>query len=229
MIEPIIILGKFLVITILCLFSFFSGVSTLLSGGQEVNAGSGIIYSVLATAGCYLVYLYLKKKQKLNGSGLVDAESQQWLMDTFLSLAVLAGFILSFGLGYSKYQNLQPFMDPLMVIIVSGYFLKVPITNMGRKIREVLDMKADDKYLDLCEEIVDGLEKKYKFQESFLRVSKSGPKLFIEIDFVVSPEGWQPSLSEQDQIREEILLQMQPISLKKWLNVAFTNNRKWAI
>lgn len=229
MIEPIIILGKFLVITILCLFSFFSGVSTLLSGGQEVNAGSGMIYSVLATAGCYLVYLYLKKKQKLNGSGLVDAESQQWLMDTFLSLAVLGGFVLSFGLGYSKYQNLQPYMDPLMVIIVSGYFLKVPITNMGRQIREVLDMKADDKYLDLCEEIVDDIEKKYKFQESFLRVSKSGPKLFIEIDFVVSPEAWQPSLSEQDQIREEILLQMQPISLKKWLNVAFTNNRKWAV
>jgi cation diffusion facilitator family transporter len=229
MIEPIIILGKFLVITILCLFSFFSGVSTLLSGGQEVNAGSGMMYSVIATAGCYLVYLYLKKKQKSNGSGLVDAESQQWLMDTFLSLAVLAGFVLSFGLGYSKYQNLQPFMDPLMVIIVSGYFLKVPITNMGRQIREVLDMKADNKYLDLCEEIVDGLEKKYKFQESFLRVSKSGPKLFIEIDFVVSPEAWQPSLSEQDQIREEILLQMQPISLKKWLNVAFTNNRKWAV
>lgn len=229
MIEPIIILGKFLVITILCLFSFFSGVSTLISGGQEVNAGSGILYSVIATAGCYLSYLYLKKKQKVNGSGFVEAESQQWLMDTYLSFAVLAGFALSFGLGYTKYQDLQPFMDPIMVIIVSAYFLKVPITNMGKQIREVLDMKADDKYLDLCEEIVAGIEEKYEFQESFLRVSKSGPKLFIEIDFVVSPEAWQPSLSEQDQIREDILLQMQPISLKKWLNVAFTNNRKWAI
>jgi cation diffusion facilitator family transporter len=229
MIEPIIILGKFLVITILCLFSFFSGVSTLISGGQEVNAGSGIIYSVIATAGCYLVFLYLRKKQKLNGSGLVDAESQQWLMDTFLSMAVLGGFILSFGLGYSKYQNLQPYMDPLMVIIVSGYFLKVPITNMGRQIREVLDMKADDKYLDLCEKIVDEMEEKYHFQESFLRVSKSGPKLFIEIDFVVAPENWQPTLSDQDKIREEILSRMQPISLKKWLNIAFTNDRKWAV
>ena len=229
MIEPIIILGKFLVITILCLFSFFSGVSTLISGGQEVNAGSGIIYSVIATAGCYLVFLYLRKKQKLNGSGLVDAESQQWLMDTFLSMAVLGGFILSFGLGYSKYQNLQPYMDPLMVIIVSGYFLKVPITNMGRQIREVLDMKADDKYLDLCEKIVDEMEEKYHFQESFLRVSKSGPKLFIEIDFVVAPENWQPTLSDQDKIREEILSRMQPISLKKWLNIAFTNDRKWAL
>ena len=229
MIQPIIILGKFLVITILCLFAFFSGLSTLLSGGQEVDAGSGLIYSLIATVGCYLVHLFLTRKQKANGSGLVEAESQQWLMDTFLSFAVLGGFVLALGLGYTKWDYLTPYMDPLMVIVVSGYFLKVPITNMGLQIREVLDMKADTKYLDLCEQIVTDIEKEYNFQESFLRVSKSGPKLFIEIDFVVSPEGWQPTLAEQDNIREEILTKMKPISLKKWLNVAFTNDRKWAV
>ena len=229
MIQPIIILGKFLVITILCLFAFFSGLSTLLSGGQEVDAGSGLIYSLIATVGCYLVHLFLTRKQKANGSGLVEAESQQWLMDTFLSFAVLGGFVLALGLGYTKWDYLTPYMDPLMVIVVSGYFLKVPITNMGLQIREVLDMKADTKYLDLCEQIVTDIEKEYNFQESFLRVSKSGPKLFIEIDFVVSPEGWQPTLAEQDDIREEILTKMKPISLKKWLNVAFTNDRKWAV
>lgn len=229
MIEPIIILGKFLVITILCLFAFFSGVSTLLSGGQEVNAGSGLVYAFIATVGCYVVHIFLVKKQKVNGSGLVEAESQQWLMDTFLSLAVLLGFVLSLGLGYTQYSHLMPYMDPLMVIVVSGYFLKVPITNMGLQIREVLDMKADTKYLDLCQEIVAEIEKEYQFKESFLRVSKSGPKLFIEIDFVVAPEGWQPNLAEQDNIREEILSKMKPISLKKWLNVAFTNDRKWAV
>lgn len=229
MIEPIIILGKFLVITILCLFALFSGVSTLLSGGQEVNAGSGLIYAFIATTSCYAIHLVLKKKNKIIPSGFIDAESQQWLMDTFLSLAVLVGFLLSLGLGYTKYNYLMPYMDPLMVIVVSAYFLKVPITNMGLQIREVLDMKADNKYLELCEQIVAGIEKEYNFQESFLRVSKSGPKLFIEIDFVVSPEGWQPSLAEQDDIREEILTNMKTITLKKWLNVAFTNDRKWAL
>lgn len=229
MIEPVIILGKFLVISILCLFSFFSGFSTILSGGQDVNAGSGVFYSLIAVIGCFLVYYFLNKKHKQNHSGLVNAEAQQWLMDTYLSLAVLAGFLLSFGLGYTDYKSLQPYMDPLMVVIVSGYFLKVPITNMGRQIREVLDMKAENKYFELCQEIVLGIENKYNFNESFLRVSKSGMKLFIEIDFVVSPDAWQPRLSDQDQIREEILNQMSSISLKKWLNVAFTNDRKWAV
>lgn len=229
MIEPIIILGKFLVITILCLFSFFSGVSTFLSGGQEVSAGSGMLYAFLATTGCYVVHIFLKRKHRTIASGLVEAESQQWLLDTFLSLAVFAGFILSYILGFTAYAHFQPYMDPIMVMLVSAYFLKVPITNMGIQIRELLDMAADDKYYDLCDEIVDGIEKKYRFQESFLRVSKSGPKLFIEIDFVAAADGWHPTLAEQDQIREEILAQMKPISLKKWLNVAFTADRKWAV
>ena len=229
MIEPVIILGKFLVITILCLFSFFSGFSTILSGGQDVNAESGVFYSLIAVLGCFVVYYFLKKKHSHNHSGLVEAEAQQWLMDTYLSLAVLAGFLLSFSLGYTNYKFLQPYMDPLMVVIVSAYFLKVPITNMGRQIREVLDMKAENMYFELCQETVEKIENKYKFQESFLRVSKSGPKLFIEIDFVVSPDAWQPSLAEQDQIREEIITQMNLISIKKWLNVAFTNDRKWAV
>lgn len=229
MIEPVIILGKFLVITILCLFSMFSGISTLLSGGQEVSAGSGLIYSFLATLGCYLFYFFLKKKKDSIESGLVEAEAQQWLMDTYLSLAVLMGFLLAYGMGFTQYDYLMPYMDPLMVVLVSGYFLKVPITNMGRQIKEVLDMKAEDKYMALCKKIVDGIESKYGFSESFLRVSKSGTKLFIEIDFVVAPGGWQPSLEDQDLIRQEIVDQMRPISLKKWLNVAFTMDRKWAI
>lgn len=229
MIEPVIILGKFLVITILCLFSMFSGISTMLSGGQEVSVGSGLIYSFIATLGCYFFYFFLHKKVDKFESGLVEAEAQQWLLDTYLSLAVLIGFLLAYGMGFTQYDYLMPYMDPLMVVLVSGYFVKVPITNMGRQIKEVLDMKAEDKYMVLCKKIVDGIESKYGFSESFLRVSKSGTKLFIEIDFVVAQGGWQPNLEDQDLIRQEIIDQMRPITLKKWLNVAFTLDRKWAI
>lgn len=229
MIEPVIILGKFLVITILCLFSLFSGISTLLSGGQSVNAGAGIIYAFLATLGCFLFYKFLDLKNRNIQSGLTLAESQQWLMDFFLSLAVLVGFVISFLLGFTRYKHLMPFADPLMVIMVSAYFLKVPFSNIWKQIKELIDMKADEKYMTLCKQIVEKVETKYDFHESFLRVSKSGSKLFIEIDFVVLPTGWHPSLQDQDDIRQEILDYLQPITLKKWLNVGFTLDRKWAV
>ena len=229
MMEPMVILGKFLVIGILCLFAFFSGLTALLSGGHEVDNVSGAIYAILAAVGCYLVYFFLHRKGKNMDSGFVDAESQQWLMDFFLSLAVLAGFVSGYFMENTPLASYTRFIDPLMVMLLSGYFLKVPITSIGKQVREVLDMAADEKYLKRCREIVGQLEEKYGFEESFLRVSKSGQKLFIEIDFVVNPKAWQPTLSEQDMIREEILSRLQEVPLVKWLNVAFTNDRKWAL
>lgn len=229
MIEPLVILTKFLVIAALCLFALFSGISTMLSGGQQVDPGSGMLYAFIASSICMATYLYIRKEQRRLNSGFVLAELQQWLMDFYLSFAVLLGFSLSFLLLYMGYNDLVHYMDPLMVILVSAYFLKVPIVSMGKQLKEVLDMTAEEQYTLKIEEITGRIQIQYKFQETFTRVAKSGTKLFIEIDFVLSPEGWQPTLLEQDAIREEIMGQMRDISLKKWLNVAFTLDRKWAV
>lgn len=229
MIEPLVILAKFVVIAALCLFALFSGISTMLSGGQEVNPGSGMLYAFIASALCLGTYFYMRSQQRRLNSGFILAELQQWLMDFFLSFAVLIGFSLSYLLLYLGHEQFVPYMDPLMVILVSAYFLKVPIVSMGKQLKEVLDMTAEEKYTLKIEKIVEQIRLRHKLEETFTRVAKSGPKLFVEIDFVLSHEGWQPSLLEQDAIREEIMSQMGEIELKKWLNVAFTLDRKWAV
>lgn len=229
MIEPLVILAKFVVIAALCLFALFSGISTMLSGGQQVDPGSGMLYAFIASSICMATYLYIRKQQRRLNSGFVLAELQQWLMDFYLSFAVLLGFSLSYLLLYLGYDDLVPYMDPLMVILVSAYFLKVPIVSMGKQLKEVLDMSAEEKYTLKIEEITEQIRLQYKFEETFTRVAKSGTKLFIEIDFVISPDGWQPGLPEQDAIREDIMSQLSDVSLKKWLNVAFTLDRKWAV
>ncbi len=229
MLEPLVILVKFVVITILCLFAFFSGFKSLIAGGQEVDPQSSILYAIIASISSLLVYLYFRKKQKTNASGFVKAETEQWLMDSFLSLAVMVGFVIALGMGYFGYAHLMPYVDPVMVMLISAYVLKVPLINISKKIKEILEMSADDEYLGICENVVENTEKQHHFQESFLRVSKSGPKLFIEMDFVVHPSGRQPTLSEQDQIREEISRQLSVISLQKWLVICFTLDRKWAV
>lgn len=60
-------------------------------------------------------------------------------------------------------------------------------------------------------------------------MAKSEPKLFVEIDFVITAGGWEPDLSGQDKIREEIVAGIGEVSLKKWLNVAFAKDRERAL
>jgi cation diffusion facilitator family transporter len=229
MIEPLVILAKFAVITMLCLFALFSGITSIISGGQAVDPASGMLYALIASSSCMGVYLYLAKKQRLLHSGFVAAEAEQWLMDFYLSFAVLLGFIAAWFIASTRFQHVLPYVDPVMVVLVSAYALKVPLSQMGKQVREVLDMSAEDHYTLRIETVVKAIETKYHFTESFARVAKSGPKLFVEIDFVVGADGWEPSLEEQDRIREEIVAGIGELSLKKWLNVSFTKDRKWAV
>ena len=77
--------------------------------------------------------------------------------------------------------------------------------------------------------MINQIEKKYKFKESFLRVSKARKTLWVEVDFVVDKDSKIATIQEQDLVREEISQKIHHLGYDKWLTVAFTVDRKWAI
>ncbi|WP_096435011.1 cation diffusion facilitator family transporter [Alteribacter populi] len=229
MLEPLVIIVKYFIILILCLFALSSAVSDLLSGGREVDPGFALLYAIVATVGGFIVYRFLKAGQKKIKSGFVEAESNQWLMDTLLSAGVMIGFFIAFLLTLTPFAHLTAFVDPLMVILVSGYFIKVPVTSIKQQLREVLEMSPGEEIKSILEESTQRIERKYQFDETHLRVSKVGSKLFIEVDFVVNEVSKDLTIAQQDQIREELTFHIQDLNFTKWLTVSFTNDRKWAI
>lgn len=229
MLEPLVLVGKFLVISALCIYAIFSGLSALIAGGQEVNISAGLLYASIATFGSFGGYFFLQKRQIRLNSGLVQAEIQQWKMDSYLSLAVLVGFVIALALPYAGRESWTRFVDPVLVILASGFLLRIPLMQLREKSRELLDMTANEHYTGAVELVVEDIRARKGYLETFTRVAKSGPKLFVEIDFVVAPGHPGPSLQEQDDIRQEIMDAMDAFSIKKWLTVAFTADRKWAV
>jgi predicted Co/Zn/Cd cation transporter (cation efflux family) len=93
----------------------------------------------------------------------------------------------------------------------------------------MLEMAPDKELYEFIKNVVASLSSKYLIEESVVRVSKVGSKLFIEIDFIVLPEKWEPTLKEQDDIREQLVIELKPLHLRKWITVSFMNNKKWAL
>ncbi|WMJ75527.1 cation transporter [Cytophagaceae bacterium ABcell3] len=62
MIEPVVIVFKFIMIGLLCIFSIFTAIRDLLAGGRALDLDLASLYSLLALAGCYGFYLYLRKR-----------------------------------------------------------------------------------------------------------------------------------------------------------------------
>lgn len=229
MIEPLIVIIKSLAIFIMCIYSLTGSIKDLINGGNEVQYGYALIYALISTLGCGIAYFFLKKKGKAINSSLVNIESSQWLMDTLLSLGVLVGFLIANIIKPTEFIWFNKYLDPLMVIICSSVFIKMPIKSLGDGLKELLEFKADDSITLEIDKLVEGIEREYNFEDTITRVSKTGNDLRIEIDFIYNEESNIKALDEMDGVREKIFNSLSHINYEKWLNVSFTKDKKWAI
>jgi len=229
MIEPLIVIIKSLAIFIMCIYSLTGSIKELIAGGNEVQYGYALIYALISTLGCGIVYFFLKKKGKAINSSLVNVESSQWLMDTLLSLGVLVGFLIANIIKHTEFIWFNKYSDPLMVIVCPSLFIKMPIKSFSDGLKEILEFKADDSITLEIDKLVEGIEREYNFEEAITRVSKTGNDLRIEIDFIYNEESNIKALDEMDSLREKIFNSLSHINYEKWLNVSFTKDKKWAI
>ena len=227
--EPIVISIKSLIIAIMCLYSLVGAVKSIISGGNNLEFGLAIIYSIVSVIGCGAISLYMKVKSKALSSELIKAEFTQWFMDTALSAAVLVGFIIGIAISNTKLNFLNPYIDPVMTVAASLLCIRIPIKIFIESFKEVICVKANDEINDDIYVLVKEIEEEYKFEDSITRVSKVGRELRIEIDFVYNKDSKLKTLDQMDNVREEINDAIKHIDYKKWLNVSFTGNKKWAI
>ncbi|TMW73003.1 cation diffusion facilitator family transporter [Alteribacter natronophilus] len=229
MIEPFVILIKYAVITVLILLAGIFAVSDLAAGGRDVALGSALAYSVLSTVACFGYVFYIRFKNREAITNFVRAEMNQWLMDGYLSLGVFAGFIGAVLLQGTGLDALVPFVDPILVLIVSLLLLKVPLVYMYRSFREIIGMSDTDETAGRVKAVVQKMERQYKMKESFTRISRAGSGIYIDIDFVITASCSAASVREQDKLREILSAELKEITGDPWLTVTFTADRKWAL
>ena len=227
--RPIVVIIKSTVLILMCSISLINSLKTIFLGGNSIEISFAILYTIISIIGWGSIYLYMYVSSKKINSDILKAESNQWLMDGLISLGVFIGFILVLILKRTSLSFLCNYIDPLMVIISSSLFLKFPITSLCNSFKEVIRGKASDDIYDQITKVVKDIENEYSISESVTRVSKIGNMLRIEIDFILSKHSKIDTIEEMDKIRDRVEYSTNTINLKKWLNISFTRNRKWAV
>ncbi|SDH65662.1 cation diffusion facilitator family transporter [Alteribacillus bidgolensis] len=226
-IKPLVIIFKASAIIAMCLFAFSTSIIDLFKGGREVVIGSAALYALIATVLCAVIYSFMKNKQ--GNSEFVKAEAAQWLMDTILSGAVLIGFVIALLLKQTTFAFLTPYVDPIMVLIISLYFLKVPFQMLIKNAKELLWMAPSAQIQLQITQAVQETKEKYNIFEDFTRVTKVGKTIFIEIDFVLGEHTSIQTVDEFDRVREELYQKLQMEGHTNWFTLSFTKDRKWAL
>ncbi|RBI65437.1 cation transporter [Vreelandella sulfidaeris] len=137
-VEPLAVLLKGVVIAMVCVVSLVSALWSLLDGGRLVTLDLALMFGVVNVTGCLLTWWWLARYARVARSSLLAAELRQWQMDTWLSAAVMLGFGLTWLLTQSPWASYARFADPVMVLIIAGYFLPMPIRMVKGALRELM-------------------------------------------------------------------------------------------
>lgn len=227
--EPLVLILNYLVLLILICGAIIASIFSILNGGRVVILDIILGYTALSTTGCFAYYFYLKKISSKYSSGLIHAQKDSCFMDAMISASVLFAFVIAYISRYiPSISFIAPYMDPVMVLIVSAFLIRTPIVEIYNSIKELLYMAPEPEFLKNLESIVYSIEKKYGIAQSYIRASKGRKLLKVEVDFVVDSQSKIQTIKDQDLIREELATNLDTFDQEKWLTIAFTNDRKWA-
>ncbi|EJE8733526.1 cation diffusion facilitator family transporter [Vibrio vulnificus] len=219
--EPIVIAIKAIVILMVVAYSLYSAVFDLFNGGREVNASVAIFFETSCVIGCAYVWWYISRKSRQYSSGLIAAEVKQWQMDALLSAVVTIGFIMSIAVTYSPYAEFAAYADPVMMLAMSFYFIKVPMGMLKEALRELLMMSPDE---ELCRSVgsdIEFIEKQTSQHLKLAGVAKVGQELRVNVDLHVKNKTL--ALAELESTRTKLKKQLSkhPFKLQLNVNVAF--------
>lgn len=143
LLKELIVIFKSLVIFVMCIYSILSAVIEIFNGGKIVSYDYILIYIILSIIGSLMTYIFLNIKGKKINSSFVNIESSQWLMDSFLSLGILIGFLIGGLLKNTEFFWINKYLDQLMVIICSIAFLKMPLKFLKDSIKNIISYKKE--------------------------------------------------------------------------------------
>lgn len=221
MLEPLVIAIKGSVILLIVSYSLYSAVEALMSGGREVDASIATIFGVVNVIGCSYAWWHIANKSKRFSSGLVEAEVKQWQMDTLLSVAVTLGFIAAWLVSLSPFAQYAVYADPVMMLLMSFYFIKVPLEMLAGALRELLMMKPDEEICHAVNQEVSALDKQVTQDLEVAGVIKVGRELRVRLD--VHAQGQQVQVAELEKTRKVLKDKLSRLSLDLNLTMNIAN------
>ncbi|OWV30143.1 cation diffusion facilitator family transporter [Halomonas campaniensis] len=176
-VEPLAVLLKGVVIAMVCIVSLVSALWSLLDGGRLVTLDLALMFGVVNVTGCLLTWWWLARYARVARSSLLAAELRQWQMDTWLSAAVMLGFGLTWLLTQSPWASYARFADPVMVLVIAGYFLPMPIRMVKGALRELMfGGSCSSVRRDVVEDVAD-----FDVTADDVRLAQVGSFLMVDI------------------------------------------------
>lgn len=226
--EPMVAALNGSILMLLCVYAFLNAVQALMEGGRELAFDMAILYAVVVASACFAMYAYERRVNRRVDSELLRIDTQGWLMAGLITLALLAAFASALVLERTAWAHFTPYVDSLLLMVLTVCFLPVPIGIVRRALKEIFLVapSALDRQVHAAMAPVMDRDGLLEYQS---HVAKSGRGHFIEIHIVTTPDfAAGQGIAALDEIREQISAGLSIPPERRWFTVAFTADERWA-
>ncbi|STQ86710.1 cation transporter [Helicobacter muridarum] len=224
--EPMVNLFKSLVLVVVCIYAFTSGLRDIIHGGYTLEIGGAVIYTLCAFIISFALYRYTSFYAKMLDSDLVAVDSTEWWIDCIMYLGGIIAFGIIFIFDSKQEYAISHYIDPSLLMILSIFLAITPIKIMIVNFKDLV-MVAPKTLDNKITEIMEKISNEYGFQDYDTHVAKSGRFFMIEVNILNTNKNDKISIGEIDVIRDKIEKYLDIPSYKIWLSVNITANPKW--
>lgn len=203
-----------------CLYAAFDAVLVIVDGGSDVSAGSAMAYGIISAVTAVAVWVWLRGPAR--HSDLLAAEATQWLAGTALSVAVVVAFALVLVLDRVDLGSAGAYADPVLVLVSCAVLVPTPIRMIRTTVVELLEGAPAPEIQRPVRSAVSEVREEFGLEDPFLRMTKTGRKLYVEADFLVRGRDWD--VADEDEIRRAILDRLVHLPYDVWLNVELSGD-----
>jgi predicted Co/Zn/Cd cation transporter (cation efflux family) len=191
-------------------------VAIIVAGGSDVAPGTVVAYGLLTMTCSYVLSRWLTHRAP--DSELVAAEVAQWRAGALLSLVFAAGGGLALALA--SVGDVVRYVDPVLVLVACLVLLPIPLRLLRAAGLELLEAEPPADVRQVLADAVTSVRAEFGLDEPFVRSTKLGSRLYVEVDFVV-PEGvWD--VTGEDRVRRALIGRLEPLGYDLWANVELT-------
>jgi len=224
--EPLINGVKGVFILGISLMALWGAFGALLTGGRTISAGLAMLYGALASAICWLIVVMLKKKTKVCSSPLLKADADGWIVNAAISSAAFVAFVGMWVLGFTPYKPFAPYVDPLLVILVSGITLSVPVRMAWTALMELVNRAPSAKIRTAVRDAVERELADVPAEQVTVRVLQPGRTRLVYVHVVLQPDA-EFSVEQMDVSRAKVLAALAELHENTQPDILFTKDRKW--
>lgn len=198
------------------LYAAVDAVAVITAGGADVEPGTVLAYGLITMTCSYAIARWLTLRAP--SSELVAAEVAQWRAGALLSLVFAAGGGLALALA--SVGDLVRYVDPVLVLVACLVLLPIPLRLLRAAGLELLEAEPPAEVRTVLADAVASVRDEFGLDEPFVRSTKLGSRLYVEVDFVVPEGAWD--VTGEDRVRRALIGRLEPLGYDLWANVELT-------